>query len=149
MFVSETYVITDYWYNGTASYNSDSSLSVTLPSEWKITFKLHPTSRQSGSGGQSHYVKTKNTSTSAEYWFGQGTSGGSHGIMVRPSTNLWCSSYTTLNEDNDVTVTFQSGTITYTCNGESKTTSASGINSLFGVSATSGATLKAIKVIKL
>ena len=146
MFVSETYSIEDCTYADSNTYTSEASKDVSLPSTFKLEFDLYPKSRSTSSGGVSHYVRcTRNSAT--DIWFGQGTSSGSHGIMVRPSTNHWCTSYTVLNTDNHVTVTYDGSNIVYTCNNESKTVANStAFNKFSGLSATTNGNLKNIKI---
>ena len=135
-----------YYYNDT-QYVGDVVLNISLPPVWKLEFILSPTDRSTSGGGNSHYIKLED-SEGNQYWVGQGTSAGSHGIMVRPSTNLWCNSNTTIGVNN-VTVTYDGSTLTYTCNGESVNASVSNITAIVGVTATYKGRLRGIKVTKL
>ena len=146
MNLQETYSLEDCTYVDQNIYNSDASKDVSLPSTFKLEFDLYPKSRSTASGGVSHYVRcTRNSAT--DIWFGQGTSSGNHGIMVRPSTNYWCTSYTILNQDNHVTVTYDGSEVVYSCNNESKTVSnTTAFSKLSGLSATSNGNLKNIKI---
>ena len=116
-----------------------------MPSNFKLEFDLHPKSRSTSSGGVSHYVKLTRPSTT-DMWFGQGTSSGNHGIMVRPSTNYWCSSLTTLNTDNHVVITYDGSNVLYTCNGESKSVFNNAFGVISGISSTSNGNLKNLKI---
>ena len=147
VFLQEIFVVEDCVYYDTATYSSDASLDISLPSTFKLEFDLYPKSRSTSSGGVSHYVKCSRTSSATDIWFGQGNSSGNHGIMVRPSTSSWCTSYTVLNTENHVVVTYDGSDVVYTCNNESKTVSNSiAFNKLYGVSATANGNLKNIKV---
>lgn len=147
MFLQETYSIEDTVYYDTKTYTSDTSLDISLPSTFKLEFDLYPKSRSTSSGGVSHYLKLSRTSSQSDIWVGQGTSGGSHGIMVRPSTNNWVSSNTVLNTENHVVVTYNGSVVSYTCNNESKTVSNTvAFNKLYGVSSTTNGNVKNIKL---
>lgn len=149
IFLQETYSIQDCTYYDTTTYTSDTSKDITLPSTFKLEFDLYPKTRSTTSGGASHYVKCSRTNSASDIWFGQGTSGGSHGIMVRPSINNWVTSNTTLNTDNHVTVTYNGTDVVYTCNSESKTVSNStAFNKLYGVAIgnSNNCVLKNIKI---
>ena len=142
----QTFVVEDCTYYDTVTYTSDTTKNISVPSNFKLEFDLYPKSRSTSSGGVSHYVKLTRPSTT-DMWFGQGTSSGNHGIMVRPSTNYWCSSLTTLNTDNHVVVTYDGSNVLYTCNGESKSVSYSnGFGVISGISSTSNGNLKNIKI---
>ena len=147
---SETYSIMDYWYNGTTEYSSETTLNVSLPSAFKLTFDFKPTDRSTSSGGNSTYIRL-GESSSTGIWVGQGTSGGYHGLMVRPSTNHWCNSLSNTGVWNSVECTFDGSTLTYTCNNESVsvTTTSSTLSKINGVVPTSKAHLRNIRVIKL
>ena len=150
MFVSETYSIMDYWYNGTTEYSSETTLNVSLPSAFKLTFDFKPTDRGTSGGGNSTYVRMGSSSTTG-IWVGQGTSSGNHGIMVRPSTNTWCSSLSQTGTWNSVECTFDGSTLTYNCNNESVTTTTTSdvLTKINGVVVTRKAHVRNIKVIKL
>ena len=142
----QTFVVEDCTYYDTVTYTSETIKNISVPSNFKLEFDLYPKSRSTSSGGVSHYVKLTRPSTT-DMWFGQGTSSGNHGIMVRPSTNLWCSSLTTLNTDNHVVVTYDGSTVIYTCNGESKSVSNSNaFGVISGISSTSKGNLKNLKI---
>ena len=142
----QTFVVEDCTYYDTVTYTSDTPKNISVPSNFKLEFDLYPKSRSTSSGGVSHYVKLTRPSTT-DMWFGQGTSSGNHGIMVRPSTNYWCSSLTTLNNDNHVVVTYDGSTVLYTCNGESQSVSYSnGFGVISGISSTSNGNLKNLKI---
>ena len=87
--VSNSINIEDCTYVDTTTYTSDTSKDISLPSKFKLEFDLYPKNRSTSNGGASHYVKCSRTQSAQDIWFGQGTSSGSHGIMVRPSTNSW------------------------------------------------------------
>ena len=148
--IDDTYTIMDYWYNGSTEYSSETSLDITLPSAFKLSFAFKPTDRTTSGGGNSTYLRMGSSSTTG-IWVGQGTSGGSHGIMVRPSTNLWCTTSSQTATWNDVECTFDGTVLTYTCNNESVNTSttSSVLTKVNGVVPTSKAHLKDIKIIKL
>lgn len=142
----QTFVVEDCTYYDTATYTSETTKNISVPSNFKLEFDLYPKSRSTSSGGVSHYVKLTRPSAT-DMWFGQGTSAGKHGIMVRPSTNYWCSSLTTLNTDNHVVVTYDGSNVLYTCNGESKSVSYSnGFGVISGISSTSNGNLKNLKI---
>ena len=142
----ETFVVEDCTYYDTVTYTSETTKNISVPSNFKLEFDLYPKSRSTSGGGVSHYVKLTRPSTT-DMWFGQGTSSGNHGIMVRPSTNHWCSSLTTLNTDNHVVVTYDGSNVLYTCNGESKSVSYSnGFGVISGISSTSNGNLKNLKI---
>ena len=142
----QTFVVEDCTYYDTVTYKSETTKNISVPSNFKLEFDLYPKSRSTSSGGVSHYVKLTRPSTT-DMWFGQGTSSGSHGIMVRPSTNYWCSSLTTLNTDNHVVITYDGSNVLYTCNGESKSVSYSnGFGVISGISSTSNGNLKNLKI---
>ena len=142
----QTYVVEDCTYYDTVTYTSETIKNISVPSNFKLEFDLYPKSRSTSSGGASHYVKLTRPSTT-DMWFGQGTSSGNHGIMVRPSTNHWCNSLTTLNTDNHVVVTYDGNNVLYTCNGESKSVSYSnGFGVISGISSTRNGNLKNLKI---
>ena len=142
----QTFVVEDCTYYDTVTYESETTKNISVPSNFKLEFDLYPKSRSTSSGGVSHYVKLTRPSTT-DMWFGQGTSSGSHGIMVRPSINYWCSSLTTLNTDNHVVITYDGSNVLYTCNGESKSVSYSnGFGVISGISSTSNGNLKNLKI---
>ena len=142
----QTFVVEDCTYYDTVTYTSETIKNISVPSNFKLEFDLYPKSRSTSGGGVSHYVKLTRPSTT-DMWFGQGTSSGNHGIMVRPSTNYWCSSLTTLNNDNHVVVTYDGSNVLYTCNGESKSVSYSnGFGVISGISSTSKGNLKNLKI---
>lgn len=142
----QTFVVEDCTYYDTVTYTSETTKNISVPSNFKLEFDLYPKSRSTSSGGVSHYVKLTRPSTT-DMWFGQGTSSGNHGIMVRPSTNYWCSSLTTLNTDNHVVVTYDGSNVLYTCNGESKSVVYSdGFGVISGISSTSNGNLKNLKI---
>lgn len=142
----QTFVVEDCTYYDTVTYTSETTKNISVPSNFKLEFDLYPKSRSTSSGGVSHYVKLTRPSTT-DMWFGQGTSSGNHGIMVRPSTNYWCSSLTTLNTDNHVVVTYDGSNVLYTCNGESKSVVYSdGFGVISGISSTSKGNLKNLKI---
>lgn len=142
----QTFVVEDCTYYDTVTYTSETTKNISVPSNFKLEFDLYPKSRSTSGGGVSHYVKLTRPSTT-DMWFGQGTSSGSHGIMVRPSTNYWCSSLTTLNTDNHVVVTYDGSNVIYTCNGESKSVSNSNaFGVISGISSTSNGNLKNLKI---
>ena len=142
----QTFVVEDCTYYDTVTYTSETTNNISVPSNFKLEFDLYPKSRSTSSGGVSHYVKLTRPSTT-DMWFGQGTSSGNHGIMVRPSTNYWCSSLTTLNNDNHVVVTYDGSNVLYTCNGESNSVSYSnGFGVISGISSTRNGNLKNLKI---
>ena len=142
----QTFVVEDCTYYDTVTYTSETTKNISVPSNFKLEFDLYPKSRSTSSGGVSHYVKLTRPSTT-DMWFGQGTSSGNHGIMVRPSTNYWCSSLTTLNNDNHVVVTYDGSNVLYTCNGESNSVSYSnGFGVISGISSTRNGNLKNLKI---
>ena len=143
---SEIYV-EDCTYYSTTEYSSTSSLNITLPSTFKLTFAFNPTDRSTSSGGNSAYVRMGTSSTTG-IWVGQGASNGNHGIMVRPSTNYWCNTVSNTGTWNSVECTFDGSTLLYKCNGESVSTSTSSsiLSKINGVAPTSKAHLKEIKV---
>ena len=142
----QTFVVEDCTYYDTVTYTSETTKNISVPSNFKLEFDLYPKSRSTSSGGVSHYVKLTRPSTT-DMWFGQGTSSGNHGIMVRPSTNYWCSSLTTLNTDNHVVVTYDGSNVLYTCNGESNSVSYSnGFGVISGISSTRNGNLKNLKI---
>lgn len=142
----QTFVVEDCTYYDTVTYTSETTKNISVPSNFKLEFDLYPKSRSTSSGGVSHYVKLTRPSTT-DMWFGQGTSSGNHGIMVRPSTNYWCSSLTTLNTDNHVVVAYDGSNVIYTCNGESKSVSYSnGFGVISGISSTRNGNLKNLKI---
>ena len=142
----QTFVVEDCTYYDTVTYTSETTKNISVPSNFKLEFDLYPKSRSTSGGGVSHYVKLTRPSTT-DMWFGQGTSSGNHGIMVRPSTNYWCSSLTTLNSDNNVVVTYDGSNVLYTCNGESNSVSYSnGFGVISGISSTRNGNLKNLKI---
>ena len=142
----QTFVVEDCTYYDTVTYTSETTKNISVPSNFKLEFDLYPKSRSTSGGGVSHYVKLTRPSTT-DMWFGQGTSSGNHGIMVRPSTNYWCSSLTTLNNDNHVVVTYDGSNVLYTCNGESNSVSYSnGFGVISGISSTRNGNLKNLKI---
>ena len=143
--VSKRYEIQDCTYADNNTYTSEVSKNISLPSNFKLEFDLYPKSRSTDSGGVAHYIKMTRTGTT-DIWVGQGTSGGSHGIMVRPSTNYWCTSSTLLNTENHVVVTYDGTTLTYTCNNESKSVSTTALNTISGLASTSNGNIKNLKV---
>ena len=106
---------------------------------------MNPPSRSSSGGGQSAYIRLGETSSSG-VWVGQGNSAGNHGIMVRPSTNIWCPTATVLNTDNNAVVTFDGSTLSYTCNDETVTTTTSNLNLMNGIIGTNNHRLKNVKL---
>lgn len=144
-FVSKTYEIQDCNYADNNTYTSEVSKNISLPSTFKLEFDLYPKSRSTNSGGVAHYIKMTRTGTT-DIWVGQGTSSGSHGIMVRPSTNYWCTSLTSLNTENHVVVTYDGTTLTYTCNNESKSVSTTSLSTISGLASTSNGNIKNVKV---
>lgn len=117
---SEEYYIEDCIYYDTTTYSSNTDMNISLPSNFKLEFDLYPKTRSTSNGGASHYIKCSRVDSATDIWFGQGTSGGSHGIMVRPSTNYWVTNASILNTDNHVLITYNGNNIVYACNNESK-----------------------------
>ena len=145
--VSDTVTVEDCTYYSTTEYSSTSSLDISLPSTFKLSFAFKPSDRTTSSGGNSAYVRM-GTSSTRGIWVGQGASSGNHGIMVRPSTNTWCSSVSETATWNEVECTFDGSTLLYTCNNESVSTSTSisTLSKINGAAPTSKCHLKEIKV---
>lgn len=143
---SEIYV-EDCTYYSTTEYSTTASLNISLPSTFKLSFAFKPSDRSTSSGGNSAYVRMGTSSTTG-IWVGQGTSSGNHGIMVRPSTNNWCSTVSQTATWNEVECTFDGSTLTYTCNEESVTTSTSitTLDRINGAAPTSKCHLKELKI---
>lgn len=86
-------------------------------------------------------------SSTSGVWAGQLTSAGKHGLIPKPSgTAQYCPTYTVLNTDNHVTLTFNGTSITYACNNETVSLSASNLTKIDSVVPTTNVGLKNIKV---
>jgi len=150
--VTETYGIEDCtFYHSSAYTTSDIGsatypIGVDLPSTYELSFIFHPTDRQTSGGGNSAYIKLGQTDN--DIWVGQGTTSGSHGIMVRPSSNHWCSTISQI-ADNLAKLTYNGTNLTYECNNETVSvtpSSSSLINRLRSVVVVPKNPIKEIKV---
>ncbi len=138
----------DYWYYLATVTQNELTPNIELPSQFKLEFNLHPTSRSTTGGGGSAYVRLGETSNSG-VWAGQGTSSGSHGLMPRGLNSIWCPSLSVLSIDNPVTITYDGNTITYTCNNETVSTTVSNLTKLNGIIGTNNHRLNNIIITKL
>ncbi len=149
MFVSETYAIEDCSYYSTTEYkqNTDGiTLNIALPSTFKLEYDITPTSRSTSGWGSGSYLRIGADSNSG-VWAGQLTSAGKHGLMPKPSgTTQFCTSNTVLNTANHITVVYDGSTVSYTCNNETVTLSASNLSKINGIVPTMNNGLKNIKV---
>lgn len=152
MFLTKTYSIEDCtWYHSSAYTTTDIEgttypIGVDLPSKYELSFIFHPTDRVTSGGGDSGYVRLGQTNEGI--WVGQGNTSGNHGIMVRPSSNSWCSSISQL-ADNLAKVTYDGTNLSYTCNGETVSvipSSSSVVNKLNGVTVVPKNSIKEVKV---
>lgn len=149
MSVTETYVLEDCKYYSTTEYkqNTDGiTLDIALPSTFKLEYDIKPTSRSTSGWGSSCYLRI-GESSNAGVWAGQLTSAGKHGLMPKPSgTTQYCTSNTVLSTDNHITILFDGSSVSYTCNGESVSLSASSLTKINGVVPTANNGLKNIKI---
>ena len=149
MSLQETYSLEDCSYYSTTEYKQNTSgitLDIALPSTFQLEFDIKPTSRSTSGYGSGCYLRIGADSNSG-VWAGQLTSAGKHGLMPKPSgTTQYCTSNTVLSEDNHITVVFDGTTVTYTCNGESVSVSASNLSKINGVVPTANNGLKYIKI---
>ena len=149
MNLQETYGIEDCHYYSTTEYKRNTdyiTLDISLPSTFKLEYDIKPTSRSTSGWGSGCYLRLGATSNSG-VWAGQLTSAGKHGLMPKPSgTTQYCTTNTVLNTDNHITVVYDGTTVTYTCNGESVSLSASNLTKINGVVPTANNGLKNIKI---
>lgn len=147
--VSEIYEVEDCSYYSTTEYkqNTDGITSnIALPSTFKLEYDITPTSRSTSERGSSSYLRIGADSNSG-VWAGQLTSAGKHGLMPKPSgTTQYCTSNTVLNTANHITVVYDGSTVSYTCNNETVTLSASNLSKINAVVPTVNNGLKNIKV---
>jgi hypothetical protein len=147
--LQETYSLEDFSYYSTTEYkqNTDGiTLDIALPSTFKLEFDIKPTSRSTSGYGSGCYLRLGANSNSG-VWAGQLTSAGKHGLMPKPSgTTQYCTSNTVLSEDNHITVVFDGTTVTYTCNDETVSVSASNLSKINGVVPTANNGLRNIKI---
>lgn len=139
---SNTLTIEDCSYYSTTEYSAEAFLSISMPLQFKLEFDINPTSRSNANG----YLRI-GESGDVGVWVGQLTSGGVHGISLRPSGGVTCPTNTVLNTDNHITVTYDGSNVVYTCNGETVTQSYSNLTTnIIYVTAYSTEHLKNIKV---
>ena len=148
--LSEIYSLEDCNYYSPTEYSTNTNLTpigVSLPANsFKLEFDIKPTSRSTSGWGSSSYLRIGSDEDNG-LWVGQGTSAGKHGLMVRPgSSSYFCTDNTVLNTDNHITVIYQNGTATYSCNNETVSASASNLSKIVGASTTVNNHLKNIKV---
>ena len=143
--LTKNYTIEDCNCYSATEYSSERPMLIPLPNQFKLEFDIKPTNRSTSSDGNNGYIRIGEDSNNG-VWVGQMTSGGYHGIISKPSsTATYCPTITNL-DWNHIIVIFDGETVSYTCNNETVTTSASNLTKINGLVTTSYEHLKNIKV---
>lgn len=108
MILIQTYSIEDCTYYSTTEYNSESSLSIDLPSApFSIEFDIKPTSRSTSGAGSSGYLAFgESWATNKTFRFGQFTSAGRCAIDIYGGTASYFTNDSVLNTDNHFKFSF-------------------------------------------
>lgn len=133
--LTKTFSLEDCKYYNSNTVTSETSVAVSLPNEFEITWK----GIRTGSGSM-NYIKTKIGST--EKVIGCASSSGQNGIYNEATTNTAFPSTETL-----VTLKYENGTYTYSWGSVTLTTSSLGaMDTLSALGGLNGGYVKEIKV---